>query len=209
MLFRSTYWLAIPECEYTLVALSPAIFFVSISSVIRGYFNGIQKISDTAKSQTFEQIFKTTLTIVFVEIVAMLTTTNTTLMAAGANLATTFATFLSFTYIFALCQRNRKQNRTELANSTYVGEKESIKSVVKKILAVSIPMSISSLLSSINKNIDSATVVRILKPLLGEKVAKARYGILSSKIDILTSMPLAFNIAFATEIGRASCRERV
>lgn len=205
----ATYWLAIPECEYTLVALSPAIFFVSISSVIRGYFNGIQKISDTAKSQTFEQIFKTTLTVVFVEIVAMLTTTNTTLMAAGANLATTFATFLSFTYIFALCQRNRKQNRTELANSTYVGEKESVKSVVKKILAVSIPMSISSLLSSINKNIDSATVVRILKPLLGEKVAKARYGILSSKIDILTSMPLAFNIAFATALVPAISSARV
>ena len=139
----------------------------------------------------------------------MLTTTNTTLMAAGANLATTFATFLSFTYIFALCQRNRKQNRTELANSTYVGEKESIKSVVKKILAVSIPMSISSLLSSINKNIDSATVVRILKPLLGEKVAKARYGILSSKIDILTSMPLAFNIAFATALVPAISSARV
>lgn len=205
----ATYWLAIPECEYTLIALSPAIFFVSISSVIRGYFNGIQKISNTAKSQTFEQIFKTTLTIIFVEIVAMLTTTNTTLMAAGANLATTCATFLSFTYIFALCQKNRKLDRVEIANATYVGEKESVKSIVKKILAVSIPMSISSLLSSINKNIDSATVVRILKPLLGEKVAKARYGILSSKIDILTSMPLAFNIAFATALVPAISAARV
>lgn len=205
----ATYWLAIPECEYTLISLSPAIFFVSISSVIRGYFNGIQKISNTAKSQTFEQIFKTTLTIIFVEIVAMLTTTNTTLMAAGANLATTCATFLSFTYIFALCQKNRKLDRVEIANATYVGEKESVKSIVKKILAVSIPMSISSLLSSINKNIDSATVVRILKPLLGEKVAKARYGILSSKIDILTSMPLAFNIAFATALVPAISAARV
>lgn len=205
----ATYWLAIPECEYTLIALSPAIFFVSISSVIRGYFNGIQKISNTAKSQTFEQIFKTTLTIIFVEIVAVLTTTNTTLMAAGANLATTCATFLSFTYIFALCQKNRKLDRVEIANATYVGEKESVKSIVKKILAVSIPMSISSLLSSINKNIDSATVVRILKPLLGEKVAKARYGILSSKVDILTSMPLAFNIAFATALVPAISAARV
>ncbi|MBO5397733.1 MAG: polysaccharide biosynthesis protein [Clostridia bacterium] len=205
----ATYWLAIPECEYTLIALSPAIFFVSISSVIRGYFNGIQKISNTARSQTFEQIFKTTLTIIFVEIVAMITTTNTTLMAAGANLATTCATFLSFTYIFALCQKNRKLDRVEIANATYVGEKESVKSIVKKILAVSIPMSISSLLSSINKNIDSATVVRILKPLLGEKVAKARYGILSSKIDILTSMPLAFNIAFATALVPAISAARV
>lgn len=205
----ATYWLAIPECEYTLVALSPAIFFVSISSVIRGYFNGIQKISNTAKSQTFEQIFKTTLTIVFVEIVALFTTTNTTLMAAGANLATTFATFLSFSYIFVLCQKNRKLDKEEILKSNYESKKESVKSIVKNILAVSVPMSVSSLLSSINKNIDSATVVRILKPIIGENVAKARYGILSSKVDILTSMPLAFNIAFATALVPAISSARV
>ena len=36
-------WLQIPEAEMTLVALSPAIFFVTIASVFRGYFNGRQK----------------------------------------------------------------------------------------------------------------------------------------------------------------------
>ena len=56
-------WLQIPEAKYTLMTLSPAIFFVSISSVIRGYFNGRQKMSATAKSQTVEQVFKTALTI--------------------------------------------------------------------------------------------------------------------------------------------------
>ena len=35
-------WLQIPEAEMTLVALSPAIFFVAVSSVMRGYFNGRQ-----------------------------------------------------------------------------------------------------------------------------------------------------------------------
>ena len=32
--------MGIPEAEMTLVALSPSIFFVSIMSVIRGFFNG-------------------------------------------------------------------------------------------------------------------------------------------------------------------------
>ena len=36
----ANYWLQIPDAEMTLVALSPAIFFVAISSVMRGYFNG-------------------------------------------------------------------------------------------------------------------------------------------------------------------------
>ncbi len=194
-------WLQIPEAEYTLMTLSPAIFFVSISSVIRGYFNGHQKMSATARSQTVEQIFKTTLTIIIVEIVAICTNVNTELMAAGANLATTFATFLSFSYIFSLYKMNRKEECKELKmQKIKIGKKETASSIIQRILAVSIPISLSSLLSSINKNIDSITVVRLLKPLIGEATAKAKYGILSSKVDILTSMPLAFNIAFATSL---------
>lgn len=193
-------WLQIPEAEYTLMTLSPAIFFVSISSVIRGYFNGRQKMSATAKSQTVEQVFKTTLTILIVEMVAICTSVNTELMAAGANLATTFATFLSFSYIFALYKMNRKEEYKNLSERAKPATKESAKSIIKKILAVSIPISLSSLISAVNKNIDSVTVVRILKPLIGEATAKAKYGILSSKVDILTSMPLAFNIAFATAL---------
>lgn len=206
--FISNVMLEIPEAEYTLIALSPAIFFVSISSVIRGYFNGKQKISATAKSQTFEQLFKATLTIILVEIVAILSNTNTQFMAAGANLATTFATFLSFTYIFALCQKDRKQERKEILSSTET-EKDSVKTIIKNVLWVSIPISLSSLLSAINKNIDALTVVRFLKPVIGEAAAKAKYGILSAKIDVLTSMPLAFNIAFATALVPAIASARV
>ena len=65
-------WLQIPEAEMTLVALSPAIFFVAVASVMRGYFNGRQCLKIGARSQTLEQIFKTLLTIIVVEIVAIL-----------------------------------------------------------------------------------------------------------------------------------------
>ena len=95
----ANYWLEIPEAEMSLVALSPAIFFVATSSVMRGYFNGRKSLKTTANAQTLEQVFKTVLTILVVEIVAMMTMTSTKLMAAGANLATTLATFLSFSYL--------------------------------------------------------------------------------------------------------------
>lgn len=193
-------WLEIPEAKYTLMVLSPAIFFVSISSVIRGYFNGKEKMSVTANSQTFEQIFKTCLTIILVEIVARITSTNTELMAAGATVATTLATVFSYIYIYRLTIINRKEEKDIFVDTELKTERESIRKIIKRVLAVSIPISLSSLLSSINKNIDSFTVVRILKPILGETVAKTKYGILSGKVDILTSMPLAFNIAFATAL---------
>mgnify|MGYP004637092805 CR=1 FL=1 len=199
--YISTNVLEIPEAEYTLIALSPSIFFVAIASVIRGYFNGMQNLSITAKSQTFEQVFKTVFTILVVEMIAIASGVNTTLMAAGANLATTLAVLVSFLYLFKYYNRNKKEIWKQ-TNGRAVGntKNESAKKVVKNILAVSIPISLSSIISAVNKNIDAITVVRGLKTFLTESAAKVQYGILSGKVDILIGLPLSFNIAFATAL---------
>ncbi len=197
--YISNVWLAIPESELTLVALSPAIFFVAIVCVFRGFFNGRGNMKAMANSQTIEQLFKTLFTILIVEIVAVSSGVNTTLMAAGANLATTFATITSFIYLFFYYKVRREDLAKEIVTSRPYRTK-SIAGTVKKILSVSIPMSLSSILTSINRNIDSTTVVRGLKSFLTEAEAKAQYGILSGKVDTLTSLPLSFNIAFATAL---------
>ena len=200
-------FLYVPEAEFTIKTLSPAIFFVSISSVMRGYFNGRQEMAATSKSQTFEQVFKTVLTVVLVELAVFMTNQNTVVMATFATIATSLATILSFIYLFRFYKIARRDINVENKPGVET-EKGSVKSIVKKILGVSIPISISSILSSINKNVDSFTVVRLLKPKLGEK-ANELYGILSGKVDILTSMPLAFNIAFATALVPAISAARV
>lgn len=191
--------LQIPEAELTLVALSPSIFFVAIASVIRGYFNGREQMSVAANSQTLEQVFKALLTVIVVEIIATFSFDNTLLMAAGANLATTLATFLGFAYLYIYYKNKRKEVWQDI-NSSVNYKSERIKTIVKKILIVAIPISLSSLLSAINKNIDAFTVVRGLKTFLTEAQAKAQYGILSGKVDTLTSLPLSFNIAFAVAL---------
>lgn len=188
--------LQIAEAEYSLKALSPAIFFVSVSSVIRGYCNGRNQIDITAKSQMIEQLFKSIFTIIFVEIISILSASDTKLMAGVANLSTTIATIASFIYIFRYNQNIRK--KIVLQKNTYY--KENILEIVKKIFSVSVPVTISSLLSGIGKNIDSITVVRILKRKFGENIAKVKYGVLSTKVDLITNLPLSFNIAFATAL---------
>lgn len=208
--------MGIPEAEMTLVALSPSIFFVSIMSVIRGFFNGRSKIKVTANSQTLEQVFKTVFTIIVVEIVAVFSKVNTTIMAAGANLATTLAVVASFLYLLAYYKihsqekletndkyeksalESLKANMTNKTHSSVMGK--SVFKIVKNILWVSIPISLSSILVSINKNIDSFTVVNLLKNFLTEAEAKIQYGILSGKVETLTSLPLSFNVAFATAL---------
>ena len=170
----------------TLVALSPAIFFVAVASVMRGYFNGRQKISVGARSQTLEQIFKTLLTIIVVEIVAILSNVSTEWMAAGANLASTLATFLGFSYLFLYYRTERKEIATEIKNTVNY-KYESVSTIIKRILFVSIPITLTSIMSSINKNIDSFTVVRNLKKFMPEDQATSLYGIRVGIVDTLTS----------------------
>ena len=195
--YISNVILEIPESELTLIALSPAIFFVTIASVFRGYFNGRDKISVTAKAQTLEQIFKTILTIAVVEIVVLIYGKNVTIMAAGANLATTLSVLLSFGYMALYYKIYKKTIRTEKSEN-YKFEKAS--RVVKRILFVSVPITLSAIMSTLNKNIDSITVVRGLKKFLSESEAKLQYGILSGKVDTLITLPLSFNVAFATAL---------
>lgn len=197
--YIANIWLSISDAEITLVALSPAIFFVAIISVFRGYFNGREDMKATANSQTLEQLFKTLLTILVVEIVAITSGVNTKLMAAGANLATTLATIGSFMYLYKYYIIRRKDLGREIIESKIYPTK-SILGTVKNILKVSVPMSLSSILTSINRNIDSMTVKRGLQTFLTETDALKQYGILSGKVDTLVNLPLSFNIAFATAL---------
>ena len=191
--------LQIPEAEYSLIALSPSIFFVSVISVIRGYFNGKQTMKATANSQTIEQLFKTIFTIILVEIIGIISGINTTLMAAVANFATTLATIGSFIYLYKYYKMRRREIAYEVKTSINYKSNRVIH-ILKNILLVAIPMSLSSILTSVNKNVDSMTVVRGLKHFLSDQEAKIQYGILSGKVDTLITLPLSFNIAFATAL---------
>lgn len=195
----ANYWLQIPEAEMTLVALSPAIFFVAISSVMRGYFNGRQNIKATARSQTIEQIFKTALTIILVEIVAILSNISTEWMAGGATLATTLATMSGFGYLYLFYKTRSKEIASEI-KSTVNYKYERVRTIIKKILIVSVPIALTAIMSSLNKNIDSFTVVRSLKQFMPEDMAITQYGILGGKVDTLTSLPLSINVAFSTAL---------
>lgn len=195
----SNYWLQIPEAEMTLVALSPAIFFVAISSVMRGYFNAKQSIKATARSQTIEQIFKTALTIILVEICVIISNTSTKIMAGGATLATTLATMAGFGYLYMYYAARRKEIAQEV-ESTVNYKYERVATIIKRILLVSIPIALTAIMSSLNKNIDSFTVVRSLKQFMSEDMAISQYGILGGKVDMLTNLPLSINVAFATAL---------
>ena len=187
----------IPEAELSLLALSPSIFFVSITSVIKGYFNGRENLNVGANSQTVEQIFKMITTITIIEFIAQSTGLDTRVMAAGAAVATTLSEITCFVYLYRYYQSVKHEIAMEIKQSVNY-KYRGIRKTVKDILAVSVPMSIGPIVGGINKNIDSMTIVRGLKNFMTETEAKLQYGILSGKIDTLVAFPLSFNSAFSS-----------
>lgn len=189
--------LQIPEAEISLQLLAPSIFMVSVASVFRGYFNGVGNIKITAKSQNIEQIFKTIITIVIVELIAKISNFNTTYMVAASTVATTLATIFSTIYLYIIFKKN-KNNIWGNVKGKYNPEKCS--TIIRNILVVTVPITLSSFLSVATKSVDSLTIVRILKTYMAPDEAKRLYGILSGKIDTLVFLPLSFNIALSTTL---------
>ncbi len=196
--FVATVLCHTPKIVYTLRVLSPAIFFVSISSVIRGFFQGMKNMKATSTSQVIEQFIKCVSTIVIVLAIAG---APSEYMAAGATVATTLSTFLSLLYLFGFYGKNRADIAQRLEESKPL-LKESFAKIVKTILYVAIPISLGSIVASVNRVVDLVTVVQGLEKALAgtpdlSEVTMALSGMLS-KGDVIINLPLALNIAFST-----------
>lgn len=201
--FIATYIFDTPLTKYTIRALSPAIIFVSVSSVIRGFFAGQQNMHATNTSQVLEQFIKSLSTIL---IVLSIAGAKPEYMAAGATLATTLSTFLSCGYLFCFYGLNLKSIKENIKIAPPAKIRGSALSVAKMILMVSIPISLGSIVASLNRVIDIITVVRGVKTALAASFSDntlltreaVRLSGILSKTDVLINLPLALNTAFAT-----------
>lgn len=193
-------YLHIKEAELSIIALSPSIFLVAVISVLKGYFNGRESIKVTAKAQTMDQITKVIAVIGTIELsVFLLKMESTEIMAACSNLATTIGNIIELFVLVKAYIKDLPNIRSEIKNSVN-SEIIRVKYIIKNILDVSIPISLSALIATISKNIDSVTIINGLKEKIGYEMAKKQYGILSGKVDTLINLPLAFCMSIATAL---------
>ena len=193
-------YLHIKEAKLSIIALSPSIFLVSVISVLKGYFNGRESIKTTAKAQGIDQFVNTILTISTIELMVFITKkTNTERMAAISNLSTTFGNIAELTYLIKEYIKIKPEIKKEILSSADI-KNTRIKVLLKEIAKVAIPISLTALIMSISKNIDSTTIVKELSNVVGYKEAKKQYGILSGKVDPLINLPLSFNMAIITAL---------
>lgn len=202
LLFLSSGYISVnilsnPGVKYTLMMLSPAVLFVSIASVFRGYFVGMQNMMAHSVAQIIEQIINSILSIVFV---FMLIGKSPEIMAAGSTAATAVATLVALLYLVMYYNKNKKDIWKDVNQAENFGV-EDRKYIVKKILSYVIPISFGSIVVAFSGLIDLVTVMDGLQK-AGYSIieANAKFGILLGKVAILTSVPLALNVAFSTSL---------
>lgn len=193
--------------QLTLRALAPSIFFVCVSSVINGYFQGMQNMKSTGTAQVLEQIVKCTLTILFVALAAG---GKPEVLAALATTATTLSTIASFCYVAVYYKKRREKVIKTEEQGLSVGK------LIKNILVISLPFSLGSVVTAVNRLVDTATITRGIKSAFfhgipsvfgGREIAlpsavqlndeAVRLTGILSKSDTLINLPLAVNVALA------------
>ncbi len=156
---------------YCILAISPTVLFIGISSSIRGYFQGCQNMMPTAISQIVETLGKLLLGLLFAYI-ALQRGYELPIVAAYAVLGLTLGIAFSMLYliVFKMCERSSKEK--DINDSAF-----SRLSVARNLINIAIPITISSAVISITRVIDMTMILRRLQDIGYEStVANAIYG---------------------------------
>ncbi|PLR68258.1 stage V sporulation protein B [Bacillus sp. UMB0893] len=140
--YLSNSLLTDPRTLYPLLAISPVVPIIAISSVLRGYFQGKQNMRPAAISQVLEQIVRISLIAVF---------TKTFLpygieyAAAGAMASAVVGELISLIYLFSMFKMKKKfRIRRKFFKSLHDG-----KDTFQNLMSIALPTTGSRMIGSI------------------------------------------------------------
>ena len=174
-----------PDAYESVIALAPAVFFVSLMSVYRGYCQGLRNMVPTAVSQLIEALCKLIFGYGFA-FLALKLGYGVKIASAGAILGVTLGTVLGSIYMYF--RRRRTQEVAKL--SDFDPEVRSDKKLLKTLVTIAVPITIGAAVMSITNLIDNFVVMRRLQSIGYEKALTVEmYGAYSSKAVALMTMP--------------------
>ncbi len=133
-------------------AISPAVMFVCISAINRGYFQGYSNMYPTAISEVLEAAGKLVFGIVAAICVKMYGFGDA-VVSAGAIFGVSAGAFLSAAF-FAFCRDNRRKNGV-------IGNVSDGK-IIFELLRLTLPITAGAAVISLGNVIDSALVMNLL-----------------------------------------------
>ncbi len=175
-----------PDAVYCMRAIAPALFFCPLMSSFRGFFQGRQNMRPTATSQVVEQVFRVALGL---GLAVLLLGRGTHIAAAGASFGATAGGLFGFLCMLFIYLRSRKSIQAELAGGNGTAE-ESVKSILRDILMIAIPITIGSAVLPIINTIDTAIVKsRLIAIGYSSEAARGLYGELTGMAAPLINFP--------------------
>lgn len=197
-----------PDAAIAYLGIAPSVAFVAVISCFRGYFQGNLNMFPSGLSQMIEQSVKMAAGLL---LCYRFMPYGVSYAALGALLGVSlseFAAMLVLLLQYALAERKRRKRvtvhlrklQTETAAEFPLSDAPPLpfKTLLKKIYAVALPITLGSLVLPISSVIDSILVINMLTH-LGEGVSLATkfYGILNGPVGSLVNMPVVITTSLA------------
>lgn len=194
---------------WSVVALAPAIFFVTLLASSRGYLQGWQRMTPTAVSQIVEQIFRVVTMILFA---SLFLPWGLDFAAAGASLgafAGAVAGLLVLVYFHWRLERDIRSEYGRDIKPLPDAKPSSTWRIIKRIFALSLPVSAASIMLPVVSNLDLAIVPQRLE-VAGYSVNEATelFGYLTGMAVPLVNLATILTASLAVSLVPAISKAR-
>ena len=186
MILGSRFFAAIIGSEaiyMCITAIAPTLFFICISSAVRGFFQGYQNMFPTAVSQIFEAVGKLSLGIILA-FYAINRGYDVPLIAAYAISGLTIGTAAGMLFLVIAKMLNRDDS---------ISTDNSMKSngtLLRTLVRLAVPITISASVMSLTDLIDVMIIMRQLRNIgFSEETAVAVYGNYTSLAVPMFNLP--------------------
>lgn len=184
----------------SMVCIAPALLFVPIMSVFRGYFQGMQIMSPTAISQLVEQTVRVVLGLTFA---VLFLPKGLEYAAAGATIGTSIGPIFGIIILIFIYKKRfkltEKKEQIGIINARKSDEeKEGTFSIMKKLVGIAVPITIGVSIVPIMNLIDLLIVMRRLQGIgYTEAEANDLYGQLTGFAGPVINIPMAIALSMA------------
>ena len=178
---------------YCIIAIAPTLFFICVSSALKGFFQGYQYLLPTAVSQIVEALGKVVIGICLA-LYAKSMGFSLPVIAAYTILGLTIgvAASMLFLVISKLTFKESVFNEQLNTPANYDLEPRPVKQLLKAIVTIAIPVTLSSSVMSLTNVVDGIIISRQLQSLgHTEEVASALFGNYKTLAVSLFNLPPA------------------
>jgi stage V sporulation protein B len=184
---------------YTFIWMSPIIMIVSISAVIKGYFQGRQNMIPTAVSQVCETLLR----IFFVLFLAYtMLPYGVEYAAAGAMAGVMVGEIFGLLILLFFYWRNKRgyMKFIQASIGSHSHSKQN-QSIIKRILHISLPVTAGRLVGSLSYFLESIAIVQSLAIAgIATAAATSQYGMLQGMIIPILLLPSALTYSLSVSL---------